>query len=119
MRTRQITSEQVMKLLHKSMAPNNRAKTHFGPNLPMYQRLVVNAQRGNLGTNMKLLAILSSLKGLDRNTKERIILELVKSGNLARSKVLKSAPTPRPTRTRTRTFVPFWKVKSRRTVHPI
>jgi len=116
---------QATRLLNKSMAPNNRAKTHFGTNLPMYQRLVKNAQRDNLATNMKIIAILSSLKGLDRNTKEKIILNLMKSGNLARSKVFKkapprSAPAPasRPRSTR-REFVPFWKLKSRRTVHPI
>ena len=117
MRTRQITMAQATRLLNKSIAPNNRKKTHFGANLPMYQRLLINAQRGNLETNMKLLAILSSLKELEPNIKRQIILNLVKSGNLPRSKVFKKAP-PRSATTR-KEFVPFWKFKSRRTVHPI
>ena len=116
MRTRQITMAQATKLLNKSIAPNNRKKTYFGANLPMYQRLVKNAQRGNLETNMKILAILSSLKGLEPNIKKQIILNLVKSGNLARSKVFKRPATVHVTR---REFVPFWKFKSRRTIHPI
>jgi hypothetical protein len=110
---------QATKLLNKSIAPNNRKKTHFGANLPVYQRLVKNAQRGNSATNMKILAILSSLKGLEPNIKRQIIFNLVKSGNLARSKVFKRRPATAPVRVTRREFVPFWKFKSRRTIHPI
>jgi hypothetical protein len=118
-------SARAIRLLSTAIAPNNRNVPGFSKEiLPMYFRMLSNAKsRDNRVTNKRIITALIATKKLPSNMQRLIIGELLKSGNLSRNRVLKGPPVRArslPTKTpKRKVFVPFWKFKSRRTVHPV
>jgi len=117
------------RLLSAAMAPGNRNVPEFSKDtLPIYFQLLRNAkQRENLKINARIITILSATKQLPTNIQRRIIKNLVNSGNLPRARVLKGPPVRARTQTRVATVAPkksrmwvwFWKLKTRRMIHPV